>query len=910
MLEILNLVLILCVGILFSKTGSLKKQLNALEDRLTALGDQPQELMDTRKVVAETTVENPESSDKSTSWTPPEGKPKARLKRLVAAPESSHSSVPENPRAFVFRADLYTKAIRWLMVNWYYALAAVSLAFAGIFLIQYSVESGLLSPPLRVLGALVMGGALILGAEFLRRKGSDEAGNLAYLPSTFAAGGFITLFAAIWGAYALYGLISPLLSFVLLALIGIGAIICGWFYGPLVSAVGTVGAIATPFLLGGESENTHLLMPYFAAITAGSLFIDTIKRWAWLSTLAIVSGLGATTLIFLATEARPTYLATMIGFVLLATVIPMKSLYPRHNGPALLAALKINYQGNLPRKWPDFPPRLVLATLLAASAACLLTFSPEISVFWIVLIGVGILLLLTLVWMANAPGLEDAALLPATALLALAALASPEANPALWSMAELGEDALAQDVIRPILALGIVALLVSAIAGWRSFSGSSHPIAWGAGAVTFAPLMAALLEVLWNPVMQLGRPLWAICLITVAALMTWLTTQYSRKDGENRLRTSIALCAAIVMIAFAIVALLSSAALTIALALTTAITAYISTRQKLPLLGHLVTVGAIVVSARLVVNPGIFWALGAPLWEICFAFIPSIALLAAAKRLFARTDSSTDMVLHSAVWSLGGIFATILLFRLFDTLELSSDFLEASLLSAVWLILCFTQFYRLKANSRMQWVRLGLGSIYLAVGVLLLGLSLTLLNPLFGGLVKGPPVFNGLLIAYGLPALILGGMALRLTHLNEMVLKVFAALSVGLAAFTIGVLIRHFWRRPDIQLPSIEPAELYSYTIAMMICAGMLLYGALSRKSTMLRRAALIALGLTAAKVFLIDSAGLTGLIRVFAFLGLGLTLAGLAWLDRRFGQDVVLTPAPSPDTGEGGESNDTTNAG
>jgi uncharacterized membrane protein len=32
--------------------------------------------------------------------------------------------------------------------------------------------------------------------------------------------------------------------------------------------------------------------------------------------------------------------------------------------------------------------------------------------------------------------------------------------------------------------------------------------------------------------------------------------------------------------------------------------------------------------------------------------------------------------------------------------------------------------------------------------------------------------------------------------------------------------------------------------------------------------------------VFLIDSSGLTGLVRVFSVLGLGLALSGLAWLN------------------------------
>jgi len=43
-------------------------------------------------------------------------------------------------------------------------------------------------------------------------------------------------------------------------------------------------------------------------------------------------------------------------------------------------------------------------------------------------------------------------------------------------------------------------------------------------------------------------------------------------------------------------------------------------------------------------------------------------------------------------------------------------------------------------------------------------------------------------------------------------------------------------------------------------------------------------LGLIIAKIFLIDMAGLQGLWRVAALMGLGLTLLGLAWMYRNMG--------------------------
>ena len=75
-------------------------------------------------------------------------------------------------------------ALSWLSANWFYAVAAASLALAGIFLVQYGMERGLLPPPLRVIAALAFGVALIACGEWIRRRfGDDEAASTVYLPS-------------------------------------------------------------------------------------------------------------------------------------------------------------------------------------------------------------------------------------------------------------------------------------------------------------------------------------------------------------------------------------------------------------------------------------------------------------------------------------------------------------------------------------------------------------------------------------------------------------------------------------------------------------------------------------------------------------------------------------------------------
>ena len=93
---------------------------------------------------------------------------------------------------------------------------------------------------------------------------------------------------------------------------------------------------------------------------------------------------------------------------------------------------------------------------------------------------------------------------------------------------------------------------------------------------------------------------------------------------------------------------------------------------------------------------------------------------------------------------------------------------------------------------------------------------------------------------------------------------------------------------------SVVQGELYSYTVAMMLLGAGLLYQAIARHCDMLRKIAMAVIALTVAKVFLWDASGLTGLTRVVSFLGLGLSLAALAWLNRWAGQVAGKPPAES----------------
>jgi len=64
-----------------------------------------------------------------------------------------------------------------------------------------------------------------------------------------------------------------------------------------------------------------------------------------------------------------------------------------------------------------------------------------------------------------------------------------------------------------------------------------------------------------------------------------------------------------------------------------------------------------------------------------------------------------------------------------------------------------------------------------------------------------------------------------------------------------------------------------SYTLAMLIASVSALVFAFIGRNTLLRTIAMVGVGLTIAKVFVIDMSDLGGLIRVLSFMGLGVPL-------------------------------------
>lgn len=801
----------------------------------------------------------------------------APVETVEAAPVMADAD-PLSPSLPPRQPDAFDRLGIWLRENWVYAVAAVSLAAAGVFLVQYGMERGLLPPGLRVMAGIAFGLALIGGGEVIRRRfGDGPGGTAAYLPSVFSGAGLVSVFAALLAGRLMYGLIGPEVTFAGLVLTALAAVVLGWLHGPLLAALGLVGATVAPFLTGGGSQAPAWLMAHFALVAALGLGIDTLRRWGWVSVLSLALAYAGGLLAMWAGAGEGAYLLLAVALVPLAIAIPARGILPDQSGPSLVDLV---WEGG--RVLPAFPMRLALGAMTASAVILASLPLPDAGSVMLAFALTAGLVVALLIWADRAAALHDLALIPAAAFLARLGLEGLWSGPLWREFTAATVEARGPEVSVPLtltLVLVLAALITAALA-LRSKRGTAHPVVMAAGAALVVPLAALGAEFLWHPASVLGAYGWALHVIALAALMVGQAAMMARLEPDDpRRRTAHAVLSALVLIGLALFILTTKAALTLALALMVTGAAYLDRRFRLTELSWALMAGVVVIGYRLTLDPGIVWALEAPLPQVLMAFLgPVFGFAAAQWAIRGMGRYSAWAFLESGLAASLALLVNVLLLR---WLQDGSAFLTMSSLALPWLVLALVQLSRLHLGGPLHRVRLVVGGIAGAIAAVGLG-SAVVLNPVLGAEgVSGPLILDTLFVAYALPGLFLLAAMRVMDHLPPQWRRGMTGAGAVLAGLYILLEIRRFWRGDDLSVPGTSQAELYTYTVAMLILGAALLWRAITTGSQTTRRAAMAVIGLTAAKVFLIDASGLSGLVRVFSFLALGLSLAGLAALNR-----------------------------
>ena len=840
-------------------------------DQIAAL-DAPPDLI---QIEAPAPEEAPETTPQdSNPWEPGPREDQPPL------PQSEHAV----PRAVVFRQDRFDALFAWLKANSFYAISALSLALAGIFLVQYSISNGLLPPYLRVTLGLVFGGLFIAAGEIIRRRfGDGETSSTAYLPSIFSGVGIVTLFAAFGAARLLYELMPAGLTLVGLIAVSVLSVVLGWLHGPLLVAIGLLGAFAAPFIAGGSGD-ASVLYVYFAALAAVGLFVDAMRRWAWVSVLALVLAISGGTIAVASGTIAGLFTVFMALILALSVTVPPLSLKPRHKGATVLeAALGIRVNGT---RWPQFPTRLAAGAAWSMAILVPLFDLPTAVSVWVIFPVLAILMVALIMGGEEARALSDLCLPLGGAFLAVLILPALQGS-SLFQAFRGAEGGLATASPGYLSGIALLSIPVTLAAAWRSGRDRNYPVFWAAVATIFSPLVLILSEIFWKPALVQGAWDWALHAIFLAALMTFLAERFWRNEEmEDRHRTALATLSALSLIAFAFFILLAEGPLTLALAVMVVVAAALDRHFGLRLLSVYICVAVALIGYRLIADPGLDWARFAPILMVIVTFAIVIAAFFAAMFLLKNRHRPTARILlMSAGWATSGIFLNVLLYRIVVASAGEGAFESHwgySLTGSIWLIVALTQTYRLQLDDPLQKLRLGFATVAAGIASYAFFMGLVVHAPLLNGgeVVIGPIVFNTLLVAYMNPAVLLF-VATRMPGMTENA-RLGGLIGAGILTMAYVLLeVRHIWRGPVLAVPGTVPGELYTYTLILLLIGAALLVVSFLRRNAKLRIAGLVVIALAVAKVFLLDISGLGGLIRVFSFLALGLSLAGLAWLNR-----------------------------
>jgi uncharacterized membrane protein len=726
-------------------------------------------------------------------------------------------------------------------------VGAVTLALAGVFLVRYSIEEGYLSPEVRVILAAVFGFALVGIAERVRSRDDRVA-------QALAAAGVAALYGSLFSAVALYDMISKAAAGGGAAALTAFAIGVSLRHGIFVAGLAFVGGFASPAIIGSETPNTPVLFGYLLAIAAGTLWVIRLRGW-WPLGWGVLAGSAIWTMLWMLSLASGLY---WVGLFLVAVA-----------GLFAWATWRRLGEGD---QAIDVAA-LVWATLGVTGAlivALIVQDGGKQTAGWLALAAHGIGLFALARW---TPRFQYVAVL--APILSLAALA-------LWR--DTGDFGWMATWFGGLYAAASFALL------WNA----ARPGFWAALSVATALAHFLLAWYVLRGVAD-GTP-WGLLSIALALPFLVGAERLARwRESMPGATEALGYCAAGVafFIAIAIALELRREWITVAYAVEFAAVAAISAHLGLHAMRRLCWLLLAAVVVRFVLNPEVLkYPLGVtPIfnWILWGYGLSIVAFIVGLRFLRPTGDQQLVRATEAAIALLAFVLLTLevrSVFRHDAMMAPDARFMERAFYVLVWGAFALAALWlaRTRGDVVALWAWRVSGSLAVA---LVLVVQVLLANPIFDKADVGRlPIANGLFLAYALPAM-MAGLARRWIDVEpNRNVALFAEATASILVFAyVSFEVRHLFD-PGFERRGLGASglELYVYSAVWLLFGVALLALGFLRNAAALRHAGMALVCVVVAKVFLIDMAGLQGLLRVFSFLGLGAALIGLGYAYRRFG--------------------------
>ena len=755
----------------------------------------------------------------------------------------------------------------------------------GLFLIRYTIEAGIFGPGVRLTMAALLGLVLIAGAEFIRRTGfkvpvQGAAG--AYIPAILTAAGAFILFGTVYAAHGIYGFIGPTVAFTLLGVIGVATIAAALVHGQALAGIGLVGAMVTPALVAAEAPNPWALFGYLAIVLAATGVIARMRDWKLLMAAAF-AGTGIWTILYM-TDAP--------GVNLPPSCSSMPSRLPCWPLSGSAAAARKNPQpgstGRPSRRLSLSPFRHwacpSIRTLPPPAMPCRARFcSPPC-------------------WPSRSIGHERCRFsMPpgSSTVMIYLGIIPPTSIGSDFVGGSLGVDgqpAVVSDALTRNIGIGLGLLFIAAGFWAARRWAASTPIraaSWAAWGV-IAPLVVLL--ALWFTFGNLDRDLLyaavaALLVVVFAAGGEWIARaeEPPLKGGAS---VSFALGGAAVAGLLMLHMAFGSGWTTVLIGAAAIVPALATRWRSYPVLGWISVAAVIAVLGRVAYDPTI---VGAGLlsttpvfnWLLLGYGVPALAFGFAAWQL-ARTTNGRPRLAMEAAAALFALLTLAMLVRhamhggVIDTgaMTLAEQAIYTLIAIGAGAILV-----AIDMRSPSSVLRYGSMAAGVASVAFIVIRHFVVLNPLLSDESTGQiPVFNLLFLAYLLPAVAAGGLALyardkRPKWYAQMLAVVAAMLALAYATLSV----RRLFKGEFIGLWSgLGQLETYTYSALWLAIGVALLTAGVWLKSQVLRIASAALIAIAVLKVFLFDMSELEGVLRALSFIGLGAVLIGIGLFYQR----------------------------
>jgi len=792
-----------------------------------------------------------------------------------------------------------------LGARWAVWAGGIALALGGIFLVKYSIESGLLSPAVRLALAGIFGLLLWAAGEAIRRKAVPSvtaAYSNAMIPGVLTAAGSLTLFGVVFAAYGIYEYIGPTTAFITLGLVAFATLGLSLLHGQALAGLGLFGSMLTPALVSTETPNIWALFIFLTISWAATAFACRSQHWKIVPALAN-AGLGLWALGYIG--ASDVVDLTPPTLALLAMLAGTIFIWPGKAFDGQLQQQESGAETDPPQK--TAPARLSVRMLkLAARHPIAISLTASLA---------AILPAMAMVLTAASTNIHPSFAM-ASVIAALAALGASR-HFAVWPavFSALGALAIVTLTTRSVFYFsGMITGTDIALPAVAQGNGTDIAIALGLGAIFLLCSFAFLkrkgeqdpdFALLWAGIAAI-IPVWlgTISFVEYGNLTRdWLHAAYGLalgfiliagaewlhrqdKDAAYRMPLNLLVTGSFIAFAFTLHTLTDGLATTVLLSVLGFVYVLATRWRTWDALPWIMAIASVGVLGRIAWEPTIVGPQNLGLTPVFNALlpgygIPAVLAIAAAYLLRNWPEIRIKNFLQ-AIASLMGLLAMAILVRHAMNGGVLNDAVPTLGEQSIYTLLTIGMsgvLMTLDLKSPSPIFRVGSMIAGAIAMVNVLTMHFGALNPYFSGENTGPwPFLNLLLIGYLLPGIAYGGLAYYARGKRPFAYVVVLALSGAALLFAWATLsVRRFWQGENIaSWKGFLQSETYTYSV-VWLAIGVLLLALGSKfdaKSLRLASAGLVLLAV--AKAFLIDMSNLEGVLRALSFIGLGVVLIGI----------------------------------